>query len=683
LKEKYSLLGMHTAWRRFDSARDGGRSAFNAHMRALEVSASELNLAPESVHLAAELAALEPALKDDDRIALIVLILVSLVALQDGSTRFPVVGPLSRAPMRSVLGSLCAKGFGDEAVATIAASIEGLVQSDRASAVVGRREDEYKPLLYFAPYIVHHRIYHYECELAIRLAALLTTGTQEQADPENLSRALRDVIARPVIVQGKQIVMSDEQCNVVAASARTGLTVVSGGPGTGKTSIIVAIMRLMVRLGVDPSQIALAAPTGKAAYRMRECIGESLTRIERLDSVDQALVDAHLEPATIHRMLGYSPESGRFRHHRNNPLSAKVLIVDEGSMLDVTLMERLTNAIQPGARLIVLGDADQLPSVAAGSVFRDLVPSAGDDAGPLTTASIRLEVNHRMQSERSAGRSILLAARSINDGDAKLLNSIDESNTAIVARRSSPDELTFAGVEFITAASRELGSFLDRWYADRVRGGPEIAELVAHEYVERDGRFDDADCERLRHLFTHAGKSRILCVTRVFETGAERINARLHSRAAESAGVAAERAPFVVGEPLIVLRNDYERGLFNGDNGIRLWVRRRDGSQVPTAIFPRGDNFVAFRFEALREFVELGYAMTVHKAQGSEFDSIAIVLPEKPVAVLTRELIYTAVSRSRTSVVIVGDESTLNHAIASRVERFSGLADRIKLALAG
>src|SRR5208282_112652 len=596
---------------------------------------------------------------------------------------FPVAGPLSQAPMRSVLGSLCADGFGDDAIATIAASIEGLVQIERASAVVGRREDEYKPLLYIAPYIVHHRIYHCERELAIRLAALLTTGAQEQADPEKLGRALQGVIARPVIVQGKKIVMSDEQCNVVAASARTGLTVVSGGPGTGKTSIIVAIMRLMVRLGVDPSQIALAAPTGKAAYRMRECIGESLTRIERLDSVDQALLDARLEPATIHRMLGYSPDSGRFRHHRNNPLSAKVVIVDEGSMLDVTLMERLTNAIRPGARLILLGDANQLPSVAAGSVFRDLVPSAGDDAGPLTAASMRLEVNYRMKSESSAGRSILVAARSINDGDTRLLNSTGESNTPIVARRSSPDELTFGGVEFIATAPRELGPFLDRWYADRVRGGPEIAELVAHEYVERDGRFDEADCGRLRCLFTHAGKSRILCVTRVFETGAERINARLHSRAAESAGVAAELAPVVVGEPLIVLRNDYERGLFNGDNGIRLWVRRRGGAQVPMAIFPRGDNFVAFRFEALRESVELGYAMTVHKAQGSEFDSIAIVLPEQPVAVLTRELIYTAVSRSRTSVVIVGGESTLNHAIAARVERFSGLAGRIKLALAG
>ena len=133
----------------------------------------------------------------------------------------------------------------------------------------------------------------------------------------------------------------------------------------------------------------------------------------------------------------------------------------------------------------------------------------------------------------------------------------------------------------------------------------------------------------------------------------------------------------------MVQRNDYERGLFNGDNGIRLWVRRANGSQAPMAVFPRGDKFVAFRFEALREFVELSYAMTVHKAQGSEFDSVAIVLPEKPIAVLTRELLYTAISRSRTSAVIVGNESTLSAAIASRVDRFSGLADRIKLALAG
>jgi exodeoxyribonuclease V alpha subunit len=682
VKDRYSLLGIDTAWTHFDSTHDGGSSTFRARLRALEISAAGLNLAPESVHLAAELAALEPALEFDDRIALIILILVSLVAIQEGSTRFPVTGPISKGPMRRVLGSLCASGFGDDTVDGIATSIENLLRSNRASALVGQRDDDYKPLLYIEPYISDHNIFQRERELANRLAALLTT-TQAQVDAEKLADALRDVIARPVIVQGQQIVLTDEQCEVVGASARTGLTVVSGGPGTGKTSIVVAIMRLMVRLGVDPSEIVLAAPTGKAAYRMGECVGESLTRIENRDAVDQALLDAHLEPATIHRLLGYSPESGRFRRHRNNPLSAKVIIVDEGSMLDVTLMERLTNAIQPEARLILLGDANQLPSVAAGSVFRDLVPSLAQDSGPLSAASMRLGVNHRMNTQSAAGRSILLAARSINDGDVTLLNAVDESNTPIVPRRSSPKELAFAGVEFLATSSRDFGPFLDRWYAERVRGGREIAELVGHEYVERDSRFDDADCERLRQLFAHAGKSRILCVTRVFETGADQINARLHSRAAESAGLAAERLPFAVGEPLIVLRNDYERGLFNGDNGIRLWVRRGAASQIPMAIFPRGDNFVAFRFDALREFVELGYAMTVHKAQGSEFDSIAIILPEKPVAVLTRELIYTAVSRSRASVVLVGNESTFNHAIASRVERFSGLAEGIRAAIAG
>jgi exodeoxyribonuclease V alpha subunit len=683
VNDRYSLLGMDTAWRRFGSARGGGRSSFDARMRALESAVARLNLVPENVHLAAELAALEPALEADERIALIVLILVSLVALQEGSTRFPVTGPLADAPMRRVLGTLCTEGFGDGAVNTIATAIEVLLRSNRASAVVGQREDEYKPLLYIAPYIVHQNVYYCERELASRLAALLSTHRIEQPDAEQLASALQDVIARPVIVQGKRIVMSDEQCRVVNASARAGLTVISGGPGTGKTSIVVAIMRMMVRLGVHPSQIALTAPTGKAAYRMGECVSESLTRIEDRDVVDQALLDAHLEPSTIHRLLSYSPDSGRFRHHRNNPLAAKVVIVDEGSMLDVTLMERLVNAIQPGARLILLGDANQLPSVAAGSVFRDLVPSSEDGLGPLAAASMRLEVNHRMKSDDASGQSILLAARSINAGDTNLLNAVKEANVPIAIRRSSPDELAFAGVEFLTGAPRELGSFLDRWYADQVRGGKEVAELIKHEYLERDGGFDDADCEQLRVVFSHVGKSRILCVTRVFETGAERINARLHSRAAESAGVAAERIPFVVGEPLIVLRNDYERGLFNGDNGIMLWVRRGSGAQIPMAIFPRDDNFVAFRFEALREFVELGYAMTVHKAQGSEFDTIAIVLPEKPVAVLTRELIYTAVSRSRVSVVIVGDESVLSDAIATRVERFSGLADRLKLELAG
>src|ERR1700687_6086817 len=245
-------------------------------------------------------------------------------------------------------------------------------------------------------------------------------------------------------------------------------------------------------------------------------------------------------------------------------------------MLDLALMERLTDAIQPGARLILLDDANQLPSVAAGSVFRDLVPRAREVAGALADASVRLVENHRMRKEDPAGNAILRAAQSIKEGHSDLLN----SKPPIFERRSSATEIAFSGAEFIAVTSREVSPFLDRWYAERVRGD---AELLAHEYIERDGGFDDADCDRLRRLFKHAGSSRILCVTRVFATGSEAINAHLHSRAAENAGVAGELAPFVVGEPLIVLRNDYERGLFNGDQGIRLWVRRGDARQIPMA----------------------------------------------------------------------------------------------------
>jgi exodeoxyribonuclease V alpha subunit len=676
LKLEYSLLGMDTAWRRFDYR---GQSVFEENMRALGAGAAGLELGSESVHLAAEIAAIEQALGADERIALVVLTLVSFAALQEGSTRFPVVGPSSIAPMRRMIGTLCADGFGPDPCEKICASIDALLHSNRASAVIGRDKSEYKPLLFLTPYIYHQRIHRTEFQLANRLASMLIDGLGAGSDEIDLNGALTDVFSRPVIVEARAIAMSEEQRHAVAAAARARLTVISGGPGTGKTSIIVAIMRLMVRLGIEPSQILLAAPTGKAAYRMGECIRESLTRIEMSDDVDRALLGAHPEPATIHRHLGYSLDSGRFRYHRNNPLSAKVVIVDEGSMLDLALMERLTDAIQPGARLILLGDADQLPSVAAGSVFRDLVPRGSDGGEALANASMRLEENHRMRKEDAAGSSILGAAQAIKEGQSDLLN----SNPPIFERRLSIDELTFVGAEFVAITSRGINSFLDRWYAERLRGGEEIAELLAHEFIERDvghdyAGFDDADCARLRRLFGHAARSRILCVTRVFDTGSEVINALLHSRAAENAGVAADLAPFVVGEPLTVLRNDYERGLFNGDQGMRLWVRRGDARQTAMAVFPRAGNFVAFRFEALREFVELAYAMTVHKAQGSEFDSTAIVLPEKPIAILTRELIYTAVSRSKSSVAILGAESVLKEAIDSPVERFSGLADQVR-----
>src|SRR5713226_4622949 len=167
---------MDTAWRRFDQARGGGHSAFDEKIRALETAAAGLNLEPESVHLAAEIAALEPALDADERISLIVLVLISLTALQEGSTRFPVVGSISQAPMRRMLDALCADGFGPDASERTSKSIEDLLRSNRASAVIGRDKNEYKPLLFLTPYIFHQRILRIEFQLANRLASMLIDG---------------------------------------------------------------------------------------------------------------------------------------------------------------------------------------------------------------------------------------------------------------------------------------------------------------------------------------------------------------------------------------------------------------------------------------------------------------------------------------------------------------------------
>jgi len=161
---------MDTAWRRFESAREGRDSAFDKTMRALEAAAVGLNLEREAVHLAAEIAAFEPALEAEERIALIVLGLVSMVALQEGSTRFPVVGPSSKAPMRRMLDALCADGFGVDASERISNSIEDLIRSNRASAVIGCDKNDYKPLLFLTPYIFHQRIQRIEFQLANRLA---------------------------------------------------------------------------------------------------------------------------------------------------------------------------------------------------------------------------------------------------------------------------------------------------------------------------------------------------------------------------------------------------------------------------------------------------------------------------------------------------------------------------------
>jgi exodeoxyribonuclease V alpha subunit len=675
MNRRYRNLGIATVWNRNLGAGDeDGASEFRRRLRQVEAGAAELNLDAGVVHVAAEIAAMEPELNDEHRLALILLVTASLAALQEGSTRLPVAGEPARTPMRRMLSTLCGDGFGADGPDAMAGAIARLLDSEMAPHVIGRSPDDYRPLIYLPPFIYHHRVRVAELRLAQQLADRVAQTPPDDSD--RLEAALADTIARPGRLRDLKLVLSAEQREAVANAAGHRLALISGGPGTGKTSIILAIVRVLVRMGVEPKRVALAAPTGKAAFRMDESISEGLERIENPADADRLLKESRPAPRTIHRLLGFSPSRGRFTYHRNNPLDAAAVIVDEGSMLDLSLMERLVGALQPEARLIVLGDADQLPSVAAGAVFRDVAAAATEAAARQDRyrgVCTRLTHSYRMDTDDPSGRAVFSLARAINSADQHVAER-DNGAKSGFGWRDRPEELGFAGAEFL-AGPGLMEEFLDRWYDARVRAA-EVEKLYAHPIDQIGDAFDDDAQSRLERIFNHMAASRILCFTRVLSSGSERVNASLHRLRAESTGAAPER-DFLPGEPVLVVRNDYERMLFNGDQGVIVRILRPGGRPAPMAVFRRLGKFVAFHLAALRASLELCYATTIHKAQGSEFDAVAVVLPERDLPILTREALYTAVTRSRRSVVMVGQEELLATGIARGIERFSGLAEEL------
>ena len=447
------------------------------------------------------------------------------------------------------------------------------------------------------------------------------------------------------------------------------LAVIAGGPGTGKTALLAGIVRALRRLGLRADEIALAAPTGRAANRIAE-------------SLRTAGVTDAPEPRTLHRLLGLRRDRavglGEARHHENFPVAARAVLVDEASMIDLALMERLARAVAADARLVLVGDADQLPSVEAGAVFRELGAHA-----------VRLTESLRQDPSAPAGASVLAAARAVRQGDA-------EAAALAVAPKPRPADLAFAGFERLAPATpaharRLVAAFAEHWARTRVRALPDHDALVAHVYRWRDdpaAPFDADEATAVRALVRHHASLRVLAVTRGAgaPTGAEALNALL-ARHALGTG-AAELGP-AAGTPVMMIRNDYDRGLFNGDQGVVVRAARPGEAPRLVAVFPRGEaerggggapgpsGLAAFAHDGLREDLRVAYATTVHKAQGAELDHVALVLPERDLPLLCRELVYTALTRARHSAVVVGRADLLALAVARPLERASGLAARL------
>jgi exodeoxyribonuclease V alpha subunit len=438
---------------------------------------------------------------------------------------------------------------------------------------------------------------------------------------------------------------SAEQAHAVVTALSRHVAAISGGPGTGKTTTAITLVRALARLSVPVRGIALCAPTGKAASRLEEDLRTRLGQLAHRDPVDEHLLRDCPQAQTLHRLLGIGAKPRPGSTTARDPLPFQAVVVDESSMIDLVLMDRLLGALADTTLLVLLGDADQLPSVSAGAVFRDL--------GEL---GVRLEHGFRT----GGMRALADLAHAVKAGDA-------DRCAQLCTPRRHPDEIEGRAAERVESQHRD--ELLRRYHA-RVFRAPEVAALVDPAFVMHDGALDAPGIERLHALADRLGRSRILAVTHERPTGVERTNAFLHD-------LHGGGAHFLPGEPVLMLRNDYARELWNGDQGIAIRVRQAGRASVIRVAFLTRGGWRIVDPQLLGNALTLGFALSVHKSQGSELDAVTLLLPDLPCPLLTRELLYTAVSRARSSVLLCGSLTALKAGVTTTESRSSGIAARL------
>ena len=429
----------------------------------------------------------------------------------------------------------------------------------------------------------------------------------------------------------------------LALSAR--FAVIAGGPGTGKTHTIAAMLAALAGSDRPFPIIALAAPTGKAAARLGEAIAAEADRRDENGEMhhDETVRErlGTIEASTIHRLLGYHPARGRFRHDGDNRLPHDLVIVDEMSMVSLPLAARLLSAVRDDATVVLVGDPYQLESIEAGTVLSDIVGPAGDDGGPSVTAPIGnhvvvLDRVHRFGEESG----IADFADAVRAGDAE---------EAVRLLSSGRDDLVWVRGD----AAADFDALVER--------------VVAHRtgLVEMAG-----DADRVEETLAELDRLAVLCAHHRGPQSVDRWRRRIESALDERFPGLRFGNEWYPGRPVMITSNDYTLDLYNGDIGVT----------VATAEGPK----VAFKRGGIRMFPrsQIGdhttvHAMTIHKSQGSQFDEVVVALPARSSRLLTRELLYTAVTRASTAVTLVGDEDVIRSAVARSVQRASGLGPRL------
>ncbi|WP_241609491.1 exodeoxyribonuclease V subunit alpha [Rosenbergiella australiborealis] len=443
----------------------------------------------------------------------------------------------------------------------------------------------------------------------------------------------------------------------VALTARH--AIISGGPGTGKTTTVAKLLAAMIQLSPNKLRIQMAAPTGKAAARLTESLGKALLALTVDDTIHQRFPR---EATTLHRLLGAQATSRQLRYHAHNPLHLDILVVDEASMVDLTMMANLIAALPMHARVIFLGDRDQLASVEAGAVLGDICRSAEYGYSPARAAQLsrltgcdveghdqpnapRLRDNicllkHSYRFDDKSGIGQL--ARAVNQGNTQQAQALLTGESQDIHWQSLTDEAEWRTM--LNDICLGYQSFITS-----ITDGETPAQIVAN--------------------FAHY---QLLCALREGAYGVKGLNQSIEGALRQRGWISAlsSSQQWYVGRPIMITRNDSGLGLFNGDVGITL----QDSDQQLKVYFQLPDRTLrAVQPSRLPEH-ETAWAMTVHKSQGSEFTHTALVLPRQFSPVLSRELIYTAITRAKTQLTLYSDAAILSRAILNKTSRRSGLA---------
>jgi exodeoxyribonuclease V alpha subunit len=497
-----------------------------------------------------------------------------------------------------------------------------------------------------------HKLWYHEKALADALLEKCKTG-ETDIDASLLQEGLERLFTFESTEE------TDWQKVAAALAVKQNMSIISGGPGTGKTSTVVRILALLIEQGQSRNQepsIALTAPTGKAAARLQDSIRSAQDQLPVEETVRAAIPD---EAATLHQLLGARRHTSRFKYNKENPLPHDVIIVDEVSMVDQRLMSRLMEALLKGTKLILLGDKDQLASVEAGSVLGDICMKARNEFTPESATWL-------------AGVGISLSEEVVNEDPQRLTDHVilltksyrfDESSGIGKLSTAVNQGAADLSIQLIANQDYQDITLLDNESIDAFQ---DLLEEKTKRYFQKLQH-----CESPQEAFDILGQFRILAAHRKGPWGIRYINQYVENILRRE-GHISKYTRWYPGKPIMVNINDYRLGLFNGDTGI-CYPNEEGDLRV---YFQHEDTIRAIAPSRLPDY-NRAYALTVHKSQGSEFDHIFLILPAEVSGILSRELIYTAITRARTQVSILSSQKVLRKGIEKRIKRSSGLSNRM------